>query len=182
MTYPRSYRGATCVCGAPLDHPRFRGQGPPDGIPGLYSRFTMHNKEMEARAPIIDMEEYDGLYEDEYLEKNGPFTTSFLSDTRKVWSVLHSLWSATLAWAHVKMLDKMQNGRQVYHTLYKHFFGGNNVSTLSSNILSMLQGLTYTGDSKNFNFDKTSMLQTMFNSITLPRPSSTMGEWNSTSI
>jgi hypothetical protein len=113
-----------------------------------------YNKEMEARAPIIDMEEYDGLTEGEYLEKDGPFTTSFLSDMRKVWSVLHSLWSTTSAWAHVKTLDKTQNGRQVYRTLLKHFFGGNKVSTLLTNILSTLQGLTHTGDSKNFNFDK----------------------------
>jgi hypothetical protein len=48
----------------------------------------------------------------------------------------------------------MQNGRQVYRTLHKHFFGGNKVSTLSTNILLTLRGLTYTGDSKNFNFDK----------------------------
>ena len=60
----------------------------------------------------------------------------------------------TLAWAHVKMLDKTQNGRQVYHTLHKHFFGGNKVVTHLTNILLMLQGLNYTGDSKNFNFDK----------------------------
>ncbi len=118
------------------------------------SRFTTYDEEMEARAPIIDMEEYNGLHEGEFLEKDGPFTASFLSDTRKVWSMLHSLWSMTPAWAHVKTLDKTQNGRQVYHTLHKHFFGGNKVSTLSTNILSTLRGLTYTGDSKNFNFDK----------------------------
>ena len=125
-------------------------------LPMVYrdSRFTMYNKEMEAQAPIINMEEYDGYAEGEDLEKNGPFTTSFLSDMRKVWSVLHSLWSTTSAWAHVKTLDKTQNGRQVYRTLHKHFFGGNKVLMLSTNILSMLWGLTYTGDSKNYNFDK----------------------------
>jgi hypothetical protein len=125
-------------------------------LPMVYrdTRFTTYDKEMEAWAPIIDMEEYDGYAEGEYLEKDGPFTTSFLSDMRKVWSVLHSLWSMTSTWAHVKTLDKTQNGRQVYRTLHKHFFGGNKVSTLSTNILSTLRGLTYTGDSKNFNFDK----------------------------
>jgi hypothetical protein len=118
------------------------------------SRFTTHDKEMEARAPIIDVEEYDGYAEGEDLEKHGPFSASFLSDTRKVWSVLHSLWSTTSAWAHVKTLDKTQNGRQVYRTLHKHFFGGNKILTLSTNILTTLRGLTYTGDSKNYNFDK----------------------------
>jgi hypothetical protein len=70
------------------------------------SRFTTYDEEMEARAPIIDAEEYDGYAEGEDLEKNGPFAASFLSNTRKVWSVLHSLWSTTSAWAHVKTLDK----------------------------------------------------------------------------
>ena len=118
------------------------------------SRFTTHDKEMEARAPIIDAEKYDGGAEGEELEKYGPFSASFLSDTRKVRSVLHSLWSTTSAWAHVKMLDKTQNGGQVYRTLHKHFFGGNKVLTLLTNILTMLRGLTYTGDSTNYNFDK----------------------------
>ncbi len=125
-------------------------------LPMVYrdSRFTTHDEEMEARAPIIDGEEYDGYAKGEDLEKHGPFSASFLSDTRKVWSVLHSLWSTTSAWAHVKTLDKTQNGRQVYRTLHKHFFGGNKILTLSTNILTTLQGLTYTGDSKNYNFDK----------------------------
>ena len=100
--------------------------------------FKTYNKEMEGRASIIDIDNYNKDANNETLEKDGLFTTSFLSDTKKAWSVLHALWSMTPAWAHVKTLDKMQNGRQVYWTLHKHFFGGNRVAMLSTNILSTL--------------------------------------------
>jgi hypothetical protein len=97
--------------------------------------FKTYDEEMEGRAPIIDIDNYNENADDETLERDGPFTTSFLSDTKKAWSMLHALWSTTPVWAHVKMLDKMQIGRQVYCTLHKCFFGGNKVVTLSTNIL-----------------------------------------------
>jgi hypothetical protein len=117
-------------------------------------RFNTYDKQMEARAPIIDTDKYNEDPDDKTLERDGPFTTSFLSDTKKALSVLHALGSTTLVWAHIKMLDKTQNSRQVCRTLHKHFFGGNKVATLSTNFLLTLRCLTYTGDSKNFNFDK----------------------------
>jgi len=55
---------------------------------------------------------------------------------------------------HVKTLDKAQNGRQVYRALHKVFFGGNKVLSMTTAILSQLRALTYTGNSKNYNFDK----------------------------
>lgn len=127
------------------------------------SRFTSYDEEMEGRAPILHADADVGhprftfgpnKASFEEFEKDGPFHDAFLSDTRKAWSVLHALWSGSTAWHHVKTLDKTQNGRQVYRTLHQYFFGGSKVATLTTGILSSLRSFTYTGDSKNFNFEK----------------------------
>ncbi len=95
-TILRRIRGVTGVPLAYVVHHRIILDFDDKDLPMVYrnSRFTTYDKEMEAWAPIINMEEYNGLYEGEFLEKDGPFTTSFLSDTRKVWSVLgpHLYW------------------------------------------------------------------------------------------
>ncbi len=128
---------------------------------GQDSRFTSYDKEMEGRAPILhqdaDVEHPQILESKNYEEfkKDGPFHKAFLSDTRKAWLILHAFWSGTAAWHHVKTLNKMQNGQQVYRTLHHYFFGGNKVATLTTGILLTLQNLTYTGDLKNFNSGST---------------------------
>ncbi len=55
---------------------------------------------------------------------------------------------------HVKKLAAQQNGRQAWRTLHKHYFGGDKVNTIVSEILLTLKSLHYSGDCKNFNFDK----------------------------
>ena len=121
------------------------------------SKYQTIDEELEARAPILnyraDYDGYDPLETDEY-EKTGPFHPSFLADTKKVWSVLHAMWGTSGVWTHVKSFDKTQNGRQVYRTLMRHFFGGNKVSTMMTGVHTALRGLTYSGDTKHFTFDK----------------------------
>ena len=46
-------------------------------------RIIPNNEEMEAWAPIIGIDNYDKNANDKTLERDGPFTTSFLSDTKK---------------------------------------------------------------------------------------------------
>jgi hypothetical protein len=48
----------------------------------------------------------------------------------------------------------MQNGRQVWRTLHTFFFGGDRVSTMHSNIISTHKTLFYSGNRKNYIFDK----------------------------
>jgi len=64
------------------------------------------------------------------------------------------MWGTSGVWTHVKSFDKTQNGRQVYRTLMRHFFGGNKVSTMMTGVHTTLHGLTYLGDTKHFTFDK----------------------------
>ena len=156
VTILRRIRGVT---GVPLSYvvrhkliPTHHADDPACGK--VDSDYTTFDEELEARAPIIEEHNYYSDVTVEDLERSGPFHPAFRSDTKKVWATLHALFGTTSAWAHVKTLDKTQNGRQAFRILHKHFFGGNKVSMMATTVLSNLRNLTYTGDTKNYNFDK----------------------------
>jgi hypothetical protein len=91
---------------------------------------------------------------DKKLEANGPFNVTFLTDAKKVWAILHAQYSTSAAWQHVKKYSTTQNGHQVWRTLHTFFFGGDRVSTMHSDIILTLKTLFYSGDRKNYTFDK----------------------------
>jgi hypothetical protein len=109
--------------------------------------------EMMARAPILSNEaDFDEEFEN--LEAYGPFVPTFLTNTKKVWSILLACFGLSSVWQHVKKFASQQNGCQAWCTLHDHFFGGDKVNTMVSEILLTLNGLHYSGDRKNFTFDK----------------------------
>jgi len=57
-------------------------------------------------------------------------------------------------WQHVKKFTATQDGRQVYRTLYSHFWGADKINTMVNNVLLSLKSKIYQSDRKNFNFDK----------------------------
>jgi len=117
------------------------------------STYTSHDNEAIARTDILtDEADFDATYE--LLEVHGPFVPTFLTDSKKVWSILHALFSTSGAWQHVKKYTATQTGRQVYRTLHTHFFGADKINTLYTDILQTLKGLFYSGDRRNFTFDK----------------------------
>ena len=105
------------------------------------------------QAPILH-EDADSSNDDDDLKANGPFNLSFLTDTKRVWAIIHAQYSASVAWQHVKKYLTTLNGRQVWRTLHTFFFGGDRVSTMHSGIILTLKTLFYSGDRKNYNFDK----------------------------
>ena len=108
---------------------------------------------MITRCPILqDDANYTHSYDD--LEAHGPFAPAFLIDTKKVWAILHALFSTSGMWQHVKKFTVTQDGRQVYNTLHSHFFGADKVNTMVNDVLSSLKSKTYQGDRKNWTFDK----------------------------
>mgnify|MGYP006185970011 FL=1 len=117
------------------------------------SAYGSHDHETIARCPILaDSADYDLEYDE--LEIQGPFVPTYITDSKKVWSILHALFSTSSVWQHVKKFTVTQNGRQVYRTLHSHFFGKDKVDTMRNDIISSLKAKIYQGDRKNFNFDK----------------------------
>ncbi len=124
---------------------------PPFGAVDL--PYSSIDSELISRAPILSADA--GLSDkDEKLEADGPFHITFLTDAKKVWAILHAQYATAAAWQHVKKYSTTQNGRQVWRTLHTFFFGGDRVSTMHADIISTLKTLFYSGDRKNYNFDK----------------------------
>ena len=91
---------------------------------------------------------------DEHLETERTFYPIFKSNNHKVWSILHKMLSTTSAWQLIVKFTPSQNGRQAWRTLDTHYFGGDKVDLMASNILTTLKTLHYSGDRANFMFNK----------------------------
>ncbi len=118
------------------------------------TKYNSIDMETIARAPILS-DEADIYKEDpENLEAYGPFVPTFLTDTKKVWAIILACFGLSSVWHHFKKFASQQNGRQAWHTLHNHFFGGDKVNTMDADILSTLKSLHYSGDQRNFTFDK----------------------------
>jgi hypothetical protein len=110
------------------------------------TKYTSIDMEMTARAPILS-DDADFYNKDpENLEAYGPFVPTFLTDTKKVWSILLACFGLSSAWQYVKKFASQQNGRQAWRTLHDHFFGGDKVNTMVADVLATLKALHYSGD------------------------------------
>jgi hypothetical protein len=118
------------------------------------SKYTSIDMEMIARTPILS-DDAD-IYGDDSgnLEAHGPFVPTFPTDAKKVWAILLACFGLSSVWQHVKKFANQQNRRQAWCTLHNHFFGGDKVNTMVTNILLTLKALHYRGDRRNFTFDK----------------------------
>jgi hypothetical protein len=144
--------------GVPLMHvirvaliPEDKKDNPPLGE--KETKYTSIDMETTACAPILSNKaDFDKEFEN--LKAYGPFVTTFLTDTKNIWSVLLACFGLSCTLQQVKKFASQQNGCQAWHTLHNHFFGGDKVNTMVSEILSTLKSLHYSGDCKNFTFDK----------------------------
>jgi hypothetical protein len=124
--------------------PKDEKEDPPVGDKD--TKYTSIDMEMIARAPILS-DETDIYDEDlENLKAYGPFVPTFLTDAKKIWAILLACFDLSSAWQHIKKFASQQNGRQAWRTLHDHFFGGDKVNTMVSNIVSTLKSLHYSGD------------------------------------
>jgi hypothetical protein len=117
------------------------------------TKYTFIDMETTACAPIFS--DNADIYDEnpENLKAYGPFVPTFLTDTKKVWSILLACFGLSSTWQHVKKFASQQNGRQAWRTLLDHFFGGDKVINMVDDILSTLKNLHYGGDQRNFTFD-----------------------------
>jgi hypothetical protein len=109
--------------------------------------------EMTAQTPILS-DDTDFEEEFKFLEAYGLFVPTFLTNTKKVWSILLACFGLSSAWQHFKKFAAQQNEQQAWCTLHNHFLGGDKFNTMVSEILLILKSLQYSGDRKNFTFNK----------------------------
>ena len=71
------------------------------------SPFGLIDEELVVRAPIIVLGSTRNGKSNKELEEDGPFTSAFSTDMKKVYQVLHQLFGSTSAWHHVKNVGKL---------------------------------------------------------------------------
>jgi hypothetical protein len=118
------------------------------------TKYTSIDVETIAHAPILSDEA--NIYEEdpENLKAYGPFVPTDPTDAKKAWAILLACFGLSSVWQHVKKFVNQQNRRQAWRTLHDHFFGGDKVNTMVTDILSTLKSLHYSGNWRNFTFDK----------------------------
>ncbi len=92
--------------------PEEEKDGPPLGDED--TKYTSIDMETTARAPILsdNADIYDK--DPKNLEAYGPSVPTFLTDTKKVWSIHLACFGLSSAWQHVKKFASQQNGRQAW--------------------------------------------------------------------
>jgi hypothetical protein len=118
------------------------------------SKYTSIDMEMIARAPILSDEADTGNDDTRDLEANGPFVPTFPVDSKKVWVILLACFGLSSMWQYVKKYANQQNGHQAWRTLHDHFLGGDKVNIMVADVLLTLKALRYSGDQRNFTFEK----------------------------
>ncbi len=118
------------------------------------SKYISIDMEMIACALILSDEADTSNKNTSDLEANGPFVPTFPVDSKIVWVILLACFGYSSAWQFVKKFANQQNRHQAWRTLHDHFFGGDKVNTMVANVLSTLKALHYSGDRRNFRFDK----------------------------
>ena len=111
------------------------------------TKFFSLDQEMNACSPLPNGADLDLTYN--RLEANDPFVLPFLTDLKKVWAILHAMFSASGVWQHVKKYTTAQNGHHVWRTLHTNFFGGDKVNTMYNDIIMTLRNLFYNDNHKN---------------------------------
>ncbi len=88
------------------------------------TKYTSIDMETTACATILS-DDADIYEEDpENLKAYGSFVPTFLTDTKKVWSILLACFGFSSVWQHAKKFASQQNGCQAWRTLHDHFLGG----------------------------------------------------------
>ena len=76
------------------------------------SQYTSHDHETITCCLILTEDcNYDLEFDE--LELQGPFVPTFLTDSKKVWAILHALFLTSSVWQHMKKFTVTQDGRQV---------------------------------------------------------------------
>ena len=76
------------------------------------------------------------------------------SSNRMVWTMMRHICHGTNAWPFVSSFERTANGRGAYLAFSQHYMGTDIQHGIRTKAADVLQNSRYTGESKNFTFDK----------------------------
>jgi hypothetical protein len=75
-------------------------------------------------------------------------------DNHKVLQILLEIFQSTPAYTYIEKFTRKWDGRGAYWALYNHYLGEHNATNMVTKALAALHKLQYTGESRNFNWEK----------------------------
>jgi hypothetical protein len=103
-----------------------------------------HQHEMIDRAPIVVNAQAVPLV---YIEH-------YMTDNTTVWTKIAAMTRDHECWTYVRSFLRAKDGRAAFKALHMHYLGVNNVDTLSTNAWSKLNNTRYSGEKRNFTFER----------------------------
>ena len=72
----------------------------------------------------------------------------------KVWDLLYSIFQDHAAYQYMKPFKRARDGRGAYFALRDHYLGPNNVNNMATDLESQFESLSYTQETRRWNFEK----------------------------
>ncbi len=137
-------RGCLGSTGIPLAYVIRENLDPADDPAGGADNWPSKQDELVARAPIRTVQ-------NEVTTWNSTYKT----DNRKVWEKLAVLMrKLDYCWTHIKKFHKSKDGRAAFMALKTFYLGAHYVDQMANTAENKLATTFYTGERRNFTFDK----------------------------
>jgi hypothetical protein len=75
-------------------------------------------------------------------------------ENSKLWDILNRIFGATPAYAHMAVFAGTEDGRSAFLALKEQYLGANNAKIMAKIISAKLDNLSYSGETKTWNFEK----------------------------
>jgi hypothetical protein len=80
--------------------------------------------------------------------------SAYQLDNRKGWKIIKSICGSNPGHIYIKGAVKAKDGRESFSLLFDHYLVANNVGNLATAAEERLQSTHYSGDKRNFYFEK----------------------------
>jgi hypothetical protein len=80
--------------------------------------------------------------------------SAYQLDNRKVWEIMKNISGINPCYIYIKGVDKANDERESFSLVFDHYLGANNVGNLATAVEDRLQSTRYSGDKRNFDFEK----------------------------
>ena len=134
------------------------------GVPILY--VIREDPGLPAEDPGFGMPDFHA----ELMTRGRHDGAYWTSSNQAVWRLMRHICHGTNAWPFVSRFERAMNGRGAFLAFSQHYMGADIQHGIRSKAADILQNAKFTGDSKNFTFDKFSARLTKAFNDSRPMP------------
>jgi hypothetical protein len=120
-----------------------------------------------AAVPTETDDPYTGyeMVDIEMITRDPHTGSAYQLDNCKVWEIMKNICGRNPCYIYIKDAAKSKDGREEFCMLFDHYIGTKNVGSLATAAEERLQSTRYSGDKRNFNFEKYVRIHTKHHSV-----------------